>query len=685
MGYILSDSFCDGFGDVVSEFLKDVDWHSISSAINFMALATPCSSILLTALRIKGFQNQRVFSKEMTRSVAELKSYISNIGRKMDRVLQADMEAGLMALQSATSTEDDVLSQNYLSNAVGFFMRAVSQEQNTRKVQAVFNLGLCQFLQGDPVNAWSNFLNSIRIPYVESNDESKSLFLQNRQNVQNSLATVIQEAVPIEERNNIPGLEGAVCNAEELYKQVNAASEGAVIKLFPTQYTLEQPSALKENISLVPLFPEKTCTFVSALSEPIVFQGKSAVFEKIAFIRNTPSENADYPFFCLQNKSPIFNNCTFLTKQNGISIYGADSNPEFNHCLFVGASSTHVFISEGASGIFNSCEFESGGTAIALDNYAKPLFKNCWIHNVNYGAIISENANARFNSCDFFDFHTIGITVTGINKTAFEDCKIHANKHEHKIALQLYEDKANVVTNSIKSARKGFSFGLNKFNQIKTSFMGSSKTNEPSVPLVIEPSLDDDDPNNSAVGLFFSNGSTGTFIKCSIYGTNANIVYVDEGSRISFTECAIHNGKQNGVFVTNGAIVNLQNCTIENNSQDNILVYSNGTVACTSCRIFNAGEIGIHCVASGECKFTQCQVSKNKSMGFLLENYSMASVDKCVISQNNGFGVTVNTGAGGNFTNNELSDNKTLLGSGGAWNLSPDIGNVWRNGNNPNE
>ena len=684
MGQILSDSFCDGFGDVVSEFLKDVDWHSISSAINFMALATPCSSILLTALRVKGFQEQRVFNKEMTRSVVELKSYISNMDRKMDRVLQADMEAGLMALQSATSTEDDALSQNYLSNAVGFFMRAVSQEQNTRKVQAVFNLGLCQFLQGDAINGWLNLLNSIRIPYVESTDENKSLFLQNRQNVQNSLATVIQEAVPIEERVNIPGLEGVVCTSEELYKQIEAAPEGTVIKLFPTQYTLDQPLALKNNVSLVPLYPEKTVAFVSDLSEPIIFLGKSASFEKITFIRNPTSDNADYPFFCLQNKSPVFNSCTFLTKQNGISIYGADANPEFNHCLFVGASSTHAYISEGAAGTFTNCEFETGGTAIALDNYAKPLFRNCWIHNVNYGAVISEKACAQFKSCDFFDFHTIGITTTGINQTVFEDCKIHGNKHEHKIALQLYEEKANLVANSIKTARKGFSFGLNKFNQIKTSFMGPSKTEEPSVPAVIEPSLDDDDPNSSAVGLFLNNGSTGTFSKCSIYGTNANIVYVDEGSRVSFVECSIHNGKQNGVFVTNGAIVNLQNCTIENNSQDNILVYSNGTVACTSCRIFNAGEIGVHCVASGECSFTQCQISKNKSMGFLLENYSMASVDSCVISQNNGFGVTINTCAGGNFTNNELSDNKTLLGSGGAWNLSPDIGNVFREGNNPN-
>ncbi len=351
----------------------------------------------------------------MTESIAELKSYISNIEHKMDRVLQADMEAGLMALQNATGSDDEELSQGYLSNAISFFMRAVSQEQNTRKVQAVFNLGLCQILQGDYNNGWTNLFSSIKIPYVESADESKAQFLQNRQNVQNSIATVIQKAIPFDERDNLLGVEGTVCTTEELFERIQSAQDGDIIKLFPTQYTLEQPLIINSNVSLVSLFPEKTPVIVSDLEEPIILQGKTAAFERLVFIRVTDTNNSRRPFFNLQDKSPVFNSCTFLTKQNGVSVYGSESNPEFNNCLFVGAASTHAYISDNASGTFDHCEFESGGTAVSLGKGAKTQFKNCMIHNVDYGVTIAENACAELKSCDIFDFHNFGVGATGVN------------------------------------------------------------------------------------------------------------------------------------------------------------------------------------------------------------------------------------------------------------------------------
>ncbi len=684
MEQIISDILNESLDNAINSFLNEVDWQTISCALNLAAAATPCSGILLTALKaslndnvaVTDSSEQQKFHQEMVESIAELKNYMSTIDRKIDKLLQADMEAGLMALQSSTGTEDPALSKNYLSNAISLFMRSVSQEQNTRKVQAVFNLGLCQIMQGDFKNGWSNLFNAINVPYVESEDESKTQFLENRQNVQNSIATVIQTAVPVEERRKL-GAEGMVCSAKELSERIKSAKDGDVIKLFPTQFTLEEPLTINKNISLVPLFPDKAPAIASDLEEPIVFKAKTAVFEKTIFIRVTNTENAKLPFFKLQDKSPVFKNCTFMTKHNAVSISGADSNPEFNGCLFVGSAATHAFISDNASGTFDNCEFKSGGTAVLLEKGAKTLFKNCSIHSVDYGVKISDNACAQFKSCDIFDFRIFGVGITGANQSEFEDCKIHANKHKHEIATQLYENKGNLVTTSIKTAYKGFSFGLNK---IKTNLLGSAKSNE-----AAQPSLDDDDSNNSAVGLLLNNKATGTFAKCAIYGTNGNVVHVDEGCSLSLKECSIHDGKQNGVFITNGANVNLQNCTIEDNAQDNILVNANGIVDCTSCNILNAGEIGVHCDASGECKFSQCQVSKNKSMGFSLDNKSMASIDKCVISQNVGFGITVNNGAGGSFTNNELSENKTLLGGGSNWNISPLAGNIMREGNNPNE
>lgn len=687
MEQVFSDFLSDCLDVAINTFLTEDDWNNISSALNLVASVTPCSEVLVTVLNStqnnNGINNniagadytvQQKFHQEMVESIAELKSYMSSLDRKLDKVLQADMEAGLMALQSSTSTEDPALSKSYLSNAISSFMRAISQEQNTRKVQAMFNLGLCQILQGDFKNGWSNLFNAINVPYVESEDETKSQFLENRQNVQNSIATVIQTSIPVNERCKL-GAEGMVCSAKELSESIQSAKDGDVIKLFPTQFTLEQPLTINKNISLVPLFPDKSPAIVSDLEEPIIFKVKTAVFEKTAFIRVTDTENSKLPFFKLQNTSPVFKNCTFLTKQNAASICGADSKPEFNNCLFVGAASTHAFVSDNAAGTFDSCEFESGGTAVFLEKGAKPLFKNCIIHNVDCGVKISDNACGQFKSCDIFDFRIIGVGITGVNQSEFDDCKIHANKHKHDVAMQLYENKGGLVTTSIKTAYKGFSMG---FNKIKTNLMGAAKSNEAS-----QPSLDDDDQNNSAVGLLLNNGATGTFAKCAIYGTNGNVVHVDKDCSVSLTDCSIHNGKQNGVFVTNGANVNLQNCTIEDNAQDNILVNSNGVVDCASCNILNAGKIGVHCDASGECKFSQCQVSQNKAMGFSLDNNSMASIDKCVISQNAGFGITVNNGAGGSFTNNELSDNKTLLG-GGNWNISPLAGSILRDGNNPN-
>ncbi len=62
----------------------------------------------------------------------------------------------------------------------------------------------------------------------------------------------------------------------------------------------------------------------------------------------------------------------------------------------------------------------------------------------------------------------------------------------------------------------------------------------------------------------------------------------------------------------------------------------------------------------------------------------MAIVENCSISQNNGFGISLISGSGGQFINNELTDNKTLMGPVKNWNLSPDVGSVLRDGNRPN-
>lgn len=703
MVQVLSDGICEGLGDTITEFLKEVDWHDISFALNFLAVATPWSSILFSALRVKAVMNQQAFHKEMARSVAELKKCISEIDCKINRVLQADMEAGLLALQSATAAEVESLSQSYLSNAVSFFMRAISQEQNTRKVQAVFNLGLCQFLQGDSINGWQNLFNSIRTPYVESPNETKEEFIHNRQDIQNSLATVIRDSVPLEERRSIPLLEGTVCSTQELIQRANSAADGEVIKLFPTQYDLDEPLVIRNNISFVPLFSEKAPIIASGLKEPIIFQNEGATFEKIVFIRKPDSENADAPFFDIQNKSPVFNSCSFLSKQNAIAIQGADSKPCFDHCMFVGAASNHVLISDNALGSFDNCEFESGGTAVTLENGANPSFNSCLIHNVDNGVNLLEGACGQFTSCDIFDYHTVGVIITGNNSTGFENCNIHANKHEHKIALPLYEKKSNVVASSIKTACKGFSSG---FNKIKTSFWKSAPKNEPSVPAVVEPSLDDDPTDSTAIGLWLKNSSTGAFTNCSFYGNNVCIISVDDGSSVSLNKCFIHNGKQNGVYVTQKSQAELQNCTLESCSENNIFVDNNGIVNCVDCRISSAGKAGVYCNASGECSFSQCKIFKNGFSGLVLENSSMACVDKCVISQNSGFGINIMTGAGGKFTNNELIDNKSLIGSvagnkitsfmndmtdrseslgGGDWNISPQAGSVLREGNYPNE
>ncbi len=681
MGQIFSDGSCEGVGDLVASFLKDVDWNDISFAINFMAIVTPWSSILLSALRVKSVMNQQAFRKEMARSVAELKNCISEIDCKINKVLQADMEAGLLALQSATSAQVDSYSQSYLSNAASFFMRAISQEQNTRKVQAVFNLGLCQFLQGDSINGWQNLFNSIRTPYIESANETKEEFIHNRQNIQNSLVTVIRDAVPLEERCSIPLLNGAVCTTQELFQRVNTAVDGEVIKLFPTQYDLEEPLIIKSAISLVPLFPEKAPIIVSRLKEPIVFQNEGATFDKIIFIRNTDSENFDVPFFSIEKKSPIFNNCTFLSKQNAVAIKGADSNPCFNHCLFVGAAQNHVFISDGALGSFDNCEFESGGTAVTLGANANPLFNNCLIHNVNYGVVIFDYSSGMFKSCDIFDFHNIGITISETNQTLFEDCNIHADKQEHKVALPLYSKKGNLVTSSIKTAYKGFS---SSFNKIKTSFWKSSKNDEPSVPAVVENNPDNNSDNSSAVGLYLNNRSTGSFIGCSFYGVACNIIFVDEQSSLSLNKCLIHNGKQNGVYVTQESRAELQSCSLESCSDNNILVDDNGIVVCVECKVSGAGKAGICCSSSGDCSFSLCQIFKNSFSGFVLENNSKVFIDRCIINQNSNFGVTINSGSGGRFTNNELKDNKSIIGSGSDWNLAPDVGSILREGNIPN-
>jgi tetratricopeptide (TPR) repeat protein len=88
----------------------------------------------------------------LTKSVAEYSGIVESIGKKIDRLMGAELECGLRTLKQATHST--VEQTSLLRDARSCFNKAISLEkEEERLVQAYLGLAVCHSYLGDETNA----------------------------------------------------------------------------------------------------------------------------------------------------------------------------------------------------------------------------------------------------------------------------------------------------------------------------------------------------------------------------------------------------------------------------------------------------------------------------------------------------------------------------------------------------
>ena len=145
----------------------------------------------------------------------------------------------------------------------------------------------------------------------------------------------------------------------------------------------------------------------------------------------------DNVLYIAGSATPSFVDCKIHdSKEKYALVYVTDTaNPSLKNCEVYNGGNCSIFVTNQASGTFESCHIHDIGenNGLRIKGSSTPSFVDCKIHdNTKYALVyVGETANPSLKNCEVYNGANAGIAVEGQARGTYTKCYIHNNKGEN--------------------------------------------------------------------------------------------------------------------------------------------------------------------------------------------------------------------------------------------------------------